>query len=183
MSVTFRALTRLHNREMKEISFRNDVLPFKDKIFRLALRITMNRAEAEDIVQDTLIRVWNKRDEWSGFSSMEAYCLAVCRNLSLDRISLKENCHVTLEDQPDTPDSSTPHDALARKEQISLVETLLAGLPEIQRGIIQLREIEGKNYKEIAEILNLSEEKVKVYLFRARQRIKQAYTKIDGYGL
>ncbi len=114
---------------------------------------------------------------------MEAYCLAVCRNLSLDRISLKDNCHVTLENQPDTPDSSTPHDALTRKEQISLVETLLTGLPEVQRSIIQLREIEGKNYKEIAEVLSISEEKVKVYLFRARQRIKQAYAKIDGYGL
>lgn len=168
---------------MKEISFRNDVLPCKDKIFRLALRITMNRAEAEDIVQDTLIRVWNKRDEWAGFSSIEAYCLTVCRNLSLDRISLKESNHTTLDTQPEVPDFSTPHDMLDRKEQMSLVEKLLEGLPELQRSILQLREMEGKNYKEIAEVLGISEDKVKVYLFRARQRLRQAYQKIDGYGL
>ncbi|MCM1108194.1 MAG: RNA polymerase sigma factor [Clostridium sp.] len=168
---------------MKEISFRNDVLPVKDKIYRLALRITLNQAEAEDIVQDTLIRVWNKQDEWQNFSSMEAYCLTVCRNMSLDRISLKGNRTLTLDDQPETPDLSTPHDTLTRKEQMNLVEKLLETLPEVQRSIIQLREMEGKTYKEIAEILNLSEEKVKVYLFRARQRIRQAYEKIDGYGL
>ena len=58
---------------MKEISFRNDVLPLKDKLFRLALRITLNREEAEDIVQDTLIKVWNSRDKWQQLDSIEAY--------------------------------------------------------------------------------------------------------------
>jgi RNA polymerase sigma-70 factor (ECF subfamily) len=47
---------------MQEISFRNDILPLKDKLYRLAFRITLNSAEAEDVVQDTMIRVWNKRD-------------------------------------------------------------------------------------------------------------------------
>ena len=59
---------------MREISFRNDILPLKDKLYRLALRITLNSAEAEDVVQDTMIRVWNKRDEWPQFESIEAYC-------------------------------------------------------------------------------------------------------------
>ena len=70
---------------MQEISFRNDILPLKDKLFRLALRITLDRAEAEDVVQDTMIRVWNKRDEWSQFESVEAYCLTVAKNLAIDR--------------------------------------------------------------------------------------------------
>ena len=72
---------------MQEISFRNDILPLKDKLFRLALRITLDRAEAEDVVQDTMIRVWNKRDEWSQFESVEAYCLTVAKNLAIDRSS------------------------------------------------------------------------------------------------
>ena len=70
---------------MQEISFRNDILPLKDKLFRLALRITSDRAEAEDVVQETLIRVWNKRDEWTQFGSFKAYCLTVARNLAIDR--------------------------------------------------------------------------------------------------
>lgn len=55
---------------MQEISFRDDILPLKDKLFRLALRITFDRAEAEDVVQDTMIRVWNKREEWTQFGSI-----------------------------------------------------------------------------------------------------------------
>ena len=70
---------------MKEISFRNDILPLKEKLFRTALRITMDSAEAEDVVQDTLIRVWNKREEWPNIISIEAYCMTICRNLALDR--------------------------------------------------------------------------------------------------
>lgn len=81
---------------MQEISFRNDILPLKDKLFRLALRITLDRAEAEDVVQDTMIRVWNKRDEWSQFESVEAYCLIVAKNLAIDRSQKKEAQNVEI---------------------------------------------------------------------------------------
>ena len=81
------------------------------------------------------------------------------------------------------PDASTPYDSLTAREGLGLLQKLLKELPQTQQDIVQLREIEGKSYKEIAAILNLSEEQVKVYLFRARQRIKQKYTEIQGYGL
>ena len=81
---------------MQEISFRNDILPLKDKLFRLALRITLDRAEAEDVVQDTLIKVWNRRDEWAQFDSIEAYCLTIARNLAIDRSQKMEAQHIGL---------------------------------------------------------------------------------------
>ena len=76
---------------MQELSFRNDILPLKDKLFRLALRITFDRAEAEDVVQETLIRVWNKRDQWSQYGSSAAYCLTVARNLTMYRGAAPRN--------------------------------------------------------------------------------------------
>ena len=72
---------------MKEISFRTDVLPLKDELFRLALRITLNRADAEDVVQETMLKVWNRRDSWAELESIEAYCLTICRNLALDKMN------------------------------------------------------------------------------------------------
>ena len=180
MSVTFQALARHYYREMKEISFRNDILPLKDKLYRLALRITFDTAEAEDIVQETLIRVWDKRNEWPQLNSIEAYCLTICRHLSLDRSEKKEAQHVALDESLHSrPDTSTPYDSLTAREGLGLLQKLLKELPQTQQDIVQLREIEGKSYKEIAAILNLSEEQVKVYLFRARQRIKQKYTEIQ----
>lgn len=93
---------------MKEISFRNDVLPLKDKLFRLALRITLNREEAEDIVQDTLIKVWNSRDKWQQLDSIEAYSFTIARNLSLDRIKKMENQNGSLEDEKtERPDATS----------------------------------------------------------------------------
>ena len=65
-------------------TFRDDVLPLKDLLYRLALRITLDAVEAEDIVQETLIRVWSKREEFDRIVSIEAFSVTVCRNLALD---------------------------------------------------------------------------------------------------
>lgn len=169
---------------MQKIDFRTDILPLKDKLFRLALRITFDRAEAEDIVQETMIRVWNKRDEWDGLESVEAYCLTVARNLAIDRSEKKDSQTVELTPEVEqTPDASSPYDQLVNKERLKLVHRLVGELPEKQRLIMQLRDVEGKSYKEIADALRLTEEQVKVNLFRARQKVKQKFMNIDGYGL
>lgn len=170
--------------EMQKISFRNDIIPLKDKLFRLALRITFNKAEAEDIVQETFIRIWNKREEWTELDSVEAYCLTVTRNLAIDRSQMKEarNIGITT-DMEITPDPSGPYEKLVRKERLTIIHHLMNELPEKQRLVMHLRDIEGKSYKEIAGIINLTEEQVKVYLFRARRKVKERYTEIESYGL
>lgn len=169
---------------MQEISFRDDILPLKDKLFRLALRITFDRAEAEDVVQDTMIRVWNKREEWTQFGSIEAYCLTVAKNLAIDRSQKKEAQNVELTpEMEEESEISGPYDQLVNNERMSIIHRLINELPEKQRLIMQLRDIEGESYKEIAKILNLTEEQVKVNLFRARQKVKQRYLEIDECGL
>ena len=170
---------------MKNVSFRNDVLPLKNELFRLALRITLNRAEAEDIVQDTLIKVWNRREEWNAIDSIEAFSLTVCRNLSLDRIRKKGNDNDSLEDvkAAEPLASSNPQDRMIQTDKVRLIRQIVDGLPEKQRSCMQLRDFEGKTYKEIAGVLDISEEQVKVNIFRARQTVKQKYLKLDNYGL
>ena len=156
----------------------------KDKLFRLALRITLDRAEAEDVVQDTMIRVWNKRDEWSQFDSIEAFCLTVARNLSIDRSEKMDANHAILTpDMEEASDSSGPYRQLEHSERMKLIHQLIDQLPEKQRSVMQLRDIEGKNYKEIAQIVQQTEEQVKVNLFRARQKVKERFLAIDEYGL
>ena len=169
---------------MQEISFRNDILPLKDKLFRLALRITLDRAEAEDVVQDTMIRVWTKRDEWQQFESVEAYCLIVAKNLAIDRSQKKDAQNVELTpEMAEEADTSGPYDRLVNNERMKIIHRLIDELPEKQRLIMQLRDIEGESYKDIAKVLQLTEEQVKVNLFRARQKVKQRYIEIDEYGL
>ena len=169
---------------MKKLSFRDDVLPLKDKIFRLALRITFSRAEAEDIVQDVLIKVWNRRDDLAEVDSIEAYSLTVCRNLSLDRLQRKENDNVNLDDAPPTEADDAPPDLqMIRNERIDNIKRLIERLPIPQRAAMQLRDMEGKTYKEISAITGQTEEQVKVNIFRARQYIRKQIEKIENYGL
>lgn len=175
---------------MKKISFRNDILPMKDTLFRLALRITLSREEAEDIVQDTLIKVWNRRDSWDTIESIEAFSLTICRNMALDRLRLHDNSNSSLDDDAEgtrvvasIDTASNPYERTVQREKVAIVKTLIDSLPEKQRSCMQLRDIEGKTYKEIATVLDITEEQVKVNIFRARQTIRQKFTQYDNYGL
>lgn len=170
--------------EMQEKAFRNAILPLKDKLFRVALRITLDSAEAEDVVQDTMIRIWEKRDEWPKIESIEALCMTICRNLAIDRSQKKEarNLELTPERAEGFYDSE-PYEKMVTEERFFIVRSLIDELPEKQRLVIQLRDMEGYSYKEIAHVMQLTEEQVKVTLFRARQRIKQRFTDIENYGL
>ncbi len=171
---------------MKKVSFRNDVLPLKDILYRLALRITLDRVEAEDIVQDTLMKVWARRDSWDTIDSMEAYCLTICRNISLDRVASRDNRQATLGEQAaeqQADRASSPFDRAVDSDRLAIVRDIITHLPEKQRTCVQLRDFEGRAYKDIAAVLGITEEQVKVNIFRARQAIKKKYQEYDNYGL
>lgn len=165
------------------ITFRNDILPLKNQLYRLALRITLNSAEAEDIVQETMIKVWNRRETWNEIENIEAFCFTVCRNLALDSLKQHENQHQSLDDSPaewldNTP---TPSEQAIRRDQLDLVRQIVNSLPEKQRSCIQLRDFEGKTYQDISRLLDISEEQVKVNIFRGRQAIKQRFQSMEDF--
>lgn len=160
---------------MENISFRTTVLPLSDRLYRLALRITMNKAEAEDVVQDTLLKVWECRENWNRINNLEAFAVATCRNRALDVVKRAGRDTVNLDEMAHFS-SQTPHEQLEAREEISLVRRLMDSLPEVQRTIMLLRDIEGKTYQEIAQTLDISETQVKVYLHRARTKIKEWIT-------
>lgn len=170
---------------MKIIDFRHELLPLKDKMFRLALRITLNRAEAEDVTQDILLRVWEQRESLGELRSLEAYVLTAVRNLALDRVAKTDNANVSLDVvQTDAFDSAPrPDEDMEQQESLKRVREIMSGLPEAQRTALQLREIEGHSYRETADIMNVSEANVKVLIFRARQAVKNKIDKIENYGL
>ena len=165
---------------MKQISFQTDILPLKNNLYRMALRITMNAAEAEDVVQETMMKVWNRRDQWEQIESIEAFCLTICRNLSLDKVRRMDNQTQSLDAAYDPKDlgvSSNPEEQAIQSDRIRLVRQMISQLPEKQRSCMQLRDMEGKSYKDIAAILDITEEQVKVNIFRARQTIREKFKK------
>lgn len=163
------------------MDFQRDILPLKNIIYRTALRITLNREEAEDIVQDCLVKIWKQTQEGMVIQNLESYAITMSRNLSLDRKQLAQNRVISLvEETHDTIDvhQATPDQQLINSESISLIEQIVNRLPEKQRTVMHLRDVENKTYKEIADILSISESDVKVTLFRARKQVKEEYLKI-----
>ncbi len=162
------------------INFLNDILPLKNKLYRTALRIARNPQEAEDIVQETLVKVWTHRETWSEIQSMQAYAFTICRNLALDFVKSKAGGNLSLEDIRNVPlvrsdETDARMDETARLDRI---ERFLDSLPEKQRTCFHLRDVEGLSYKEIATVMNISEEQVKVNIFRARKAVKERLFKI-----
>jgi len=163
---------------MKEVSFKNDILPLKDVLFRLAFRITLNKEDAEDIVQETLIRLWNET-KTQEIENIKSFGLTTCRNLALDHNKKRERQNITLEEdlheQEDV--SNQPDRLIESKERFGFLTALINELPEKQRTAIQLRDVEGRSYKEISDIMQITESDVKVNIFRARQKLKDKLQK------
>ena len=170
---------------MAKYNFHTDVLPLKNELFRMALRITQNQADAEDVVQDTMLRVWKRREEWDAIDSMEAFCLTICRNTALDRLRRMDNHAQSLDDSvaepTDLSHSANPEEMAVQRDRVSLVRRIIGMLPEKQRSCMQLRDMEGKSYRDIATILGITEEQVKVSIFRARKAVKEQFLQKDSF--
>jgi RNA polymerase sigma-70 factor (ECF subfamily) len=166
-------------------TFQSRVLPAKNKLFRFALRMLGDEDDAKDIVQEVFIRVWNGRDQMDQIQNMEAWCMRITKNLSLDKLravqrkgtqSLENSFNVQQTDG--TPDVKTE-----MGESMQHVSQFIAALPEKQRQIIHLRDVEGYTYNEICDILEIDMNQVKVNLFRARNAVREKLMKMNAYGL
>ena len=162
---------------MRQNKFKAVLLPIIDKLFRLALSITGNKEDAEDVVQDVLLHIW-KKENWEEIENIEAYCFRSTRNRALDTIALKDNQVEALPDDFDYPAYEDIERKIEAEEQIDLMEKWLAKLSEKHQTIFRLREVEGLSYKEIASIMNITEEQVKINLFRLRRKLKEYFDKI-----
>ena len=162
--------------------FNTDVMPLKNKFYRLALRILNDDAEAQDITQETLIRLWSRCATLPSAADAEKLGLTIAYNLSRDALLRAGRIHEQLDaiDEALVPDTSqSPIDTLAATDRRHFLRTIMARLPLRQQTIVQLRDIEGKPYREIADIMQITEEQVKITLFRARQTLRNAYKKND----
>ena len=166
-------------------AFQNRVLPAKNKLFRFALRMLGNDDDAKDVVQEVFIRVWNRREQMDQIQNMEAWCMRITKNLSLDRLrAIQRKGTDSLDNSFNVQHTDgTPYVKTEMGESMQHVSQLIAALPEKQRQIIHLRDVEGYTYNEICDILELDMNQVKVNLFRARNSVKEKLMKMNAYGL
>jgi RNA polymerase sigma-70 factor (ECF subfamily) len=165
-------------------AFENRILPSKSKLFRFAQRLLGSEEEAKDVVQDVLIKVWNGREQMAEIQNWEAWCMRLTKNLSLDRLrSRQRKATDSMEGFEIRYDAPSPHDNTELNESMQQIGKLIEQLPEKQRQVIHLRDIEGYSYNEICEILEIDMNQVKVSLFRARNSVREKLMKMNAYGL
>ena len=148
------------------------------KLFSYSLRLLGNSEDAKDAVQEVFIKLWKRRETLEEYRSLEAFSMRVTRNLCLDKLKAKKPEYVeekTL--QMVRTSGSTPAELLERKETYGRIKEIISGLPENQRSVIHLRDIEGYEYKEMGEILNMDLNNIRVLLSRARKAVREALTK------
>ena len=158
---------------MNLATYKDTILPIKNKLYRMALRITVNAAEAEDVVQEVLIKVWEDRAKLANVNNLQAWCMQMTKNRAIDKKRLKANQTESI----DGLYSMQSHDLMPDKkaelgDTMSKIALLMKQLPEKQRMSMQLRDIEGLSYQEISEALDLPINQVKTNIFRARKGIK-----------
>lgn len=160
---------------MHQQDFTRTILVHKNKMYRFALSILGDEHEAKDVVQDVLLKLWETRFELKDKLNIEAWCITLTRNKSLDklkRVGRKMKTNLDHVGMKLVSDSQTPESYAVHIETMNFVSDAIAQLPEMQKAVFQLREIEGYSYIEICEALDLEMSNVKVNIFRARKSIK-----------
>ena len=161
--------------------FKSEVMPVKNKLYRFALRLLGDSEDARDTVQEILLRLWKKRDKLSEYRSIEAYAMTMTRNYCLDKLKSPASRKETFDESKAMPDMKTPYAQTEMADTIATIRKAMALLPEQQRMVIHLRDIEGSDFDEIAEVTGMSLNNIRVSLSRARKTIRDTLIKIQNY--
>lgn len=168
---------------MTQKEFLLNVLPFKDKVYRLAKRLLISTDEAEDATQELLVKLWNKKEDISKLKSIEAYAMTMMKNYCLDRLKSKQASNLKLVHSNYVSNDVSLDKKVELENSVQIVKKLMDQLPNQQRIIIQLRDVEEYDYDEICEIVNMNQTAVRVALSRARKTIREQLLKTHAYGL
>ena len=168
---------------MNQAEFIKVVSPFKDKVFRVSRRLLVSIEEAEDATQEVLVKLWNNRDKLGTYSSVEALAMTMAKNYCLDRLKSKQASQMRLVHSNYTDSHAGAQKQAEDRDSWEWVEKIMKTLPEQQRLIVQLRDIEQYEFEEIAKMLDMNETAVRVALSRARKTLREEMTKKHSYGI
>lgn len=163
--------------------FEKEVYVIKDKLYRFANRILNNSAVAEDVVQDLLSKFWENREDLKKYRSIEAYAMQATKNICFDKIrhlKVVDNSHAEIKQ---SKSSLYNDDFNEKKEMQELIRQSINKLPEKQKLVMHLRDIEGCSFEEMEKVLNIDIVALRVNLSRARKKVKTEILKKVNYGV
>ena len=159
--------------ELKQ--FKIDVLPLREKLLNYARKLTEDPSDAEDAVQEVMLKLWNMRQKLDEYQSIEDVAMTMTHHLCMDIWRAKRPDSLSLEQVQAPSQSATPERLLEEKDEFRLMRKIIDSLPTLQRTIIQMKDVQEYETEEIAEITGCSAEAIRSNLSRARKKVRDIY--------
>jgi RNA polymerase sigma-70 factor (ECF subfamily) len=160
---------------MQASEFKQLFLPLSRQIYWMAWRLTGNAEEAEDLTQEVYAQLWTKRESLSSISNPIAYCSVLVRNLYLNQVRKQRVETTEMARELFVADGNRLEDAIEQRQACEQVMRLIGQLPEQQRKIVTMHDVEGCSNEEIRQQTGLASTHVRVLLSRARKTIRQLF--------
>jgi RNA polymerase sigma-70 factor, ECF subfamily len=168
---------------MTQAEFLDIVMPFKDKVFRLAKRLLVSQEEAEDATQEILIKLWRNKQKIQEYNNVEAFSMTMTKNFCLDRLKSKHAQNLKIVHSNYQDKNVSLQKQVELNDSVDWVSKIMEELPEQQKIILQLRDIEQYEFSEISKMLDINETAIRVSLSRARKTLREKLTKTHSYGV
>lgn len=168
---------------MTQSEFLQIVLPFKDKLYRLAKRLLISAEEAEDATQEILLKLWAGKKRMGQYKNVEAFAMTMTKNFCLDRLKSRQSGNLKLVHSNFTDGQSSLETQVEARDSVGWVERIMDELPEQQRMILQLRDVESYDYEEIEKMMDMKPTAVRVALSRARKAVRDKLMEKHRYGI
>ena len=168
---------------MTQSEFLNIVMPFKDKVFRLAKRLLVSTEEAEDATQEVLLKLWNNKANIGDYKNVEAFSMTMTKNFCFDKLKSKQAQNLKIVHNNYEDGNTSLQKQVELNDSVHWVARIIEELPEQQKLVIQLRDIEEYDLDEIAKMLDMNNTAVRVSLSRARKTIREKLTNTHNYGI
>ncbi|WP_040253559.1 RNA polymerase sigma factor [Psychroserpens mesophilus] len=168
---------------MTQTDFVKLVMPFKDKVFRLAKRLLVSNEEAEDATQEILMKLWRNKQKISNYKNVEAFSMTMTKNFCLDRLKSKQAQNLKIVHSNYQDNNTSLQKEVENRDSVDWVSKIIEELPEQQKIILQLRDIEEYDFDEIAKVVDMNPTAIRVALSRARKTIREKLTNTHSYGV
>lgn len=159
--------------ELKQ--FKSDVLPLRNKLLNYARKLTDDPADAEDAVQEIMLKLWNMRLKLDEYRSIEALAVTMTHHHCMDCWRSKRPDALSLDQVQTSSPAASPEQLLEEKDEFSLMRLIIDSLPPLQRTIIQMKDVQEYETDEIAEITGCNSEAIRSNLSRARKKVRDIY--------
>ena len=168
---------------MTQADFVKLVMPFKDKVYRLAKRLLVSNEEAEDATQEILMKLWRNKEKIGEYNNVEAFSMTMTKNFCLDRLKSKQAQNLKIVHSNYQDKNESLQKKVENNDSVDWVARIIEELPEQQKIILQLRDIEEYEFDEIAKVVDMNPTAIRVALSRARKTIRERLTKTHSYGV